>query len=108
MKATLRWRTITGLVVAGNLLIVSNHETAAQRRVATPSHPDDRTIQHVLNRIAFGPRPGDIERVRALGLDNYIEQQLNPARVTDAALETRLAQFPTLSMSSRELSEKYF
>jgi uncharacterized protein (DUF1800 family) len=70
--------------------------------------PDTRTIVHVLNRLGFGPAPGDIERVRELGLGAYIEQQLNPDRIPDAALTERLASFETLDKSTRELSEKYF
>src|SRR3954451_10352736 len=65
---------------------------------------DDQTIVHVLNRIGFGPRPGDLEKVRALGVDAYIEQQLHPERIADAAMNERLADLPTLRMSSREIS----
>ncbi len=50
---------------------------------AVPAHPDNKTIIHVLNRIGFGPRPGDVERVRAMGLQTYIEQQLHPDRIPD-------------------------
>ena len=52
---------------------------------AVPAHPDDKTIIHVLNRIGFGPRPGDIERVRAIGLQAYIDRQLRPEKVDDPA-----------------------
>jgi uncharacterized protein (DUF1800 family) len=69
---------------------------------------DDRAIVHALNRIGFGPRPGDLERVRAIGLATYIERQLHPDSVGDTAVESRLAQFETLAMRSRELAEKYF
>ncbi|MBW8863119.1 MAG: DUF1800 domain-containing protein, partial [Acidobacteria bacterium] len=34
--------------------------------------PTDAAIAHLLNRIAFGPRPGDVERVRAMGIDRYV------------------------------------
>ena len=81
---------------------------AAEGKSAVPAHPDDRTILHVLNRIGFGARPGDVERVRAMGLAQYIDRQLDPAQVDDSTLETRLAQFPTLTMSTRELADTYF
>ena len=74
---------------------------------AVPAHPDDKTIIHVLNRIGFGPRPGDVERVRAMGLQTYIEQQLHPDRIPDAAMAPRLASLETLSKSSREIAEEY-
>jgi uncharacterized protein (DUF1800 family) len=68
---------------------------------------DDRTIAHVLNRIGFGPRPGDIERVRTIGLQRYIDQQLHPERVEDAGMTARLAGLTTVSMSSREIAREY-
>ncbi len=78
------------------------------RRVDVPSRPDARTITHVLNRITYGVRPGDVERVRQMGLTAYIDQQLHPERIPDAAVEERLVAFTTLTMTSAELSEKYY
>ena len=68
---------------------------------------DTDTIVHVLNRIGYGPAAGDVERVRAMGLERYIDLQLHPERLGDAAVRDRLQGFKTLTMSSRELSEKY-
>ena len=62
---------------------------------------------HVLNRIGFGARPGDIEKVRALGLTRYIDQQLHPERIADTALNARLQPMTTLTLSSRELAQRY-
>jgi uncharacterized protein (DUF1800 family) len=62
---------------------------------------------HVLNRLGFGPRPGDVERVRSAGLASWIDQQLRPARVADSAVDARLAGFPTLQMTSREIAQEY-
>src|SRR6187551_2720515 len=70
---------------------------------AVPANPDDKTIVHVLNRIGFGPRPGDVERVRALGLRRYIDEQLQPDRLRDEAISGRLAPLETLNLSSREI-----
>ena len=75
---------------------------------AVPRNPDDRTIAHVLNRAGFGARPGDIERVRGIGLQAYIDQQLYPERIPDSALAARLAALDTLNKSSRELADEYF
>ena len=61
-----------------------------------------------LNRIAFGPRPGDFERGQQIGVDAYIEEQLAPEKIDDSALEQRLAMtFPTLSKSIGELMRDY-
>jgi len=64
-------------------------------------------INHLLNRIAFGPRPGDIKRVHDLGLEKYIEQQLHPDEIDDKALEARLANLNSLQMSTAELMDRY-
>jgi uncharacterized protein (DUF1800 family) len=75
---------------------------------AAPRQPaDDQAIVHVLNRIGFGPRIGDIERVRAAGLDRYIDEQLRPERISDAALAPRLAGLTTIGMSADELTERF-
>ena len=67
----------------------------------------DEAIFHALNRLAYGPRPGDVERVRQMGLAKWIDQQLNPNSIDDKALEARLADYPTLKMSTAKLIEDY-
>ena len=68
---------------------------------------EEQCILHVLNRLGYGARPGDVERVKAMGLDNYIKQQLNPRQIDDSAAEARVKNLPTLNMSSAQLYEKY-
>ena len=75
---------------------------------AVPKNPDDKAIVHVLNRLGFGPTPGDIDRVRKIGLDKYIEQQLRPEALPDQGMTSRLADLDTLTRSSRQLAEDYF
>jgi uncharacterized protein (DUF1800 family) len=67
----------------------------------------DEAIFHALNRLAYGPRPGDVERVRQMGLAKWIDQQLNPGSIDDKALEARLEDYPTLKMSSEKLIAEY-
>src|SRR2546428_666449 len=74
---------------------------------AAPVPSDDRMIVHVLNRVAFGPRAGDIDRVKVIGLQRYIDEQLHPERIPDAAMSARLSGLTTLGMSSREIAETY-
>ncbi|MBM3129324.1 MAG: DUF1800 domain-containing protein [Chloroflexi bacterium] len=65
-------------------------------------------ILTALNRLAFGPRPGDFERAQKIGVDAYIEEQLAPEQIDDSALEQRLAtMYPTLSQSAAELMRDY-
>jgi uncharacterized protein (DUF1800 family) len=81
---------------------------AQNKGSAVPDFPDDRTIVHVLNRVGFGPTPTDVERVRKAGLASYIEQQLRPERISNELVDARLAAFPTLQKSTRELAQDYF
>src|SRR2546430_10632317 len=67
----------------------------------------DEAILHALNRFAYGPRPGDVERVRQMGLAKWIEQQLNPNSIDDKAMEARLQDYPTLHMSTAKLIDEY-
>jgi len=68
---------------------------------------EDQRILHVLNRLGFGARPGDVERVRAMGVDNYIMSQLNPSNIDDSTTEAKLQNLDTLRMTTAELYEKY-
>ena len=68
---------------------------------------EDEAIVHALNRLAYGPRPGDVERIRQMGLEKWIDQQLHPESIDDQALNQRLQRYPTLNMSSKQLLEEY-
>ncbi len=62
---------------------------------------------HALNRLTFGPRPGDVERVMTMGVDAWIDQQLRPEKIDDSALDTRLSPFLTLRMRTDEIVETF-
>lgn len=68
---------------------------------------DAQTVRHVLNRITFGPRPGDVERVQQMGIERFIDEQLHPERIPDNGIASRLAGFETLRLSSREIAQGY-
>ena len=67
----------------------------------------DEAITHALNRLAYGPRPGDIERIKKMGLAKWIDEQLNPSAIDDRAVEARVGNYPTLRMSSSSLIASY-
>jgi uncharacterized protein (DUF1800 family) len=67
----------------------------------------EEAITHALNRLGYGPRPGDIERIKKMGLAKWIDQQLNPGSIDDRGVETRLERYPTLHMSSSALIADY-
>jgi uncharacterized protein (DUF1800 family) len=74
---------------------------------ATAQMEERQRAQHALNRLTFGPRPGDVDRVTAMGVDQWFEQQLHPEKIDDSALETRLEPLRTLRMDARALVEKF-
>ena len=64
--------------------------------------PRERAVQ-LLNRFTYGPRPGDVEKVVAIGPDKWFEQQLSLASIPDGALDKRLNDYPTLNLSSEQI-----
>ena len=71
-----------------------------------PMRGEERVV-HALNRLTFGPRPGDVAAVQAVGLSTWFEDQLNPGKIDDSALQARLAQFPAMQLSQAELMARY-
>jgi uncharacterized protein (DUF1800 family) len=103
----MRPRWTVALVAVVGLSLSYTGPTGAQGGPAVPAAPDARTVTHVLNRLGFGPRPGDVDRVKAIGLAAYIEQQLHPERLEDPALEARLASFETLHLDTQQVAREY-
>ncbi|HXN65604.1 MAG TPA: DUF1800 domain-containing protein [Candidatus Acidoferrales bacterium] len=68
---------------------------------------EDEAITHALNRLGYGPRPGDLERIRQTGLETWIGRQLHPESINDAPAAARLAGYRTLAMSSAALIGEY-
>ncbi|MBK9162934.1 MAG: DUF1800 domain-containing protein [Acidobacteria bacterium] len=68
---------------------------------------EEQKILHVLNRLTYGPRPGDVERVKAIGISKFIEQQLNAAAIDDSKLDARVGRFDIFGMSTAEIFGKY-
>ena len=64
---------------------------------------EDQRLLHLLNRATFGPRPGDLERVRQIGFERFLDEQFHPETLDDSDVEKRLAVLPTQQMSSPEL-----
>src|SRR6201998_765166 len=76
------------------------------KKVATQMSESKRAL-HALQRLTFGPRPGEVDRVAAMGVDKWIDLQLHPEKIEDKNLETRLAPFRTLRMDTREIVENF-
>ena len=75
----------------------------------TPSNqiPRDERLLLILDRFTYGPRPGDLQRMRALGLQAWFDQQLNPSTIDDSALDARLAAYPAMQLPLDKLMELY-
>ncbi len=67
----------------------------------------DARVSHALNRLTFGPRPGDVAAVEKMGPDRWFERQLNPASIDDSRLEARLAEYPAMRLGASELERRY-
>jgi uncharacterized protein (DUF1800 family) len=86
--------------------------SASQTPTATISEPTreltaDQQVVHALSRLTFGARPGDAERVRAMGVDRWIASQLEPGKIADAATDQFLARYETLRKTSAELYREF-
>jgi uncharacterized protein (DUF1800 family) len=106
--SSLRTSALCLLPVAFVIALLSSALSAQQRASSVPAHADAATIAHVLNRIGYGPRPGDVARVQRMGLAAYIDQQLAPERIADDALTLRLSVLPTIGLSASDVAQKYF
>jgi len=63
--------------------------------------------EHALDRLTFGPRPGDVERVEKMGVERWIDEQLHPEKIDDTSLGARLESLPAMRLSTEELIRRY-
>src|SRR5271169_6256134 len=101
------------LLVAGALLVAAGLTTQfalggkKDKPAGAAQMDSQKRAVHALNRLTFGPRPGDVERVTQMGVDKWIELELHPEKINDSALEARLVPFRTLRMDTREIVENF-
>src|SRR6202021_1155464 len=79
----------------------------AKKTAAPKSLTEEERATHALNRLTFGPKPGDLQRVRAIGVKKWIEMQLNPEQIDDSLLEARLQSFPAMHLSQQDLLQTF-
>ncbi len=91
----------TAKAFAGQARVAVPH-AVAKSVALTPLTPRER-VEQLLDRFTFGPRPGEVDRVLALGADKWVDQQMNPGAINDDALKRRLASYPTLGMTTEQL-----
>jgi uncharacterized protein (DUF1800 family) len=95
----------TALPFVAGVLLLAPASTVPQAR---PAALDDAAIVHVLDRTGFGAHADDVARVRELGLDRYLDEQLHPERLSDAQVRARLAGFQTLALDSSTIAQRYY
>src|SRR5271154_5913641 len=105
------------LILAFNFAIPAFPQTEAPRKhlpssakaaAKVPSSLTDRErVLHALNRLTFGPRPGDVDAVMSKGLDSWIEDQLHPESIDDSALNSRLGPYATTRMNPKQLAQAF-
>jgi uncharacterized protein (DUF1800 family) len=69
--------------------------------------PADQQIIHALNRLTFGARPGDVQKVRAMGLDKWIDVQLHPEKIDDSSFQQFLDRYSVLKQDQNDLLRDY-
>jgi uncharacterized protein (DUF1800 family) len=79
----------------------------SKRAPAVRPLTDEERATQALNRLTFGARPGDLERIQAIGVKKWIETQLNPEQIDDSLLEARLQSFPAMRLSLQDLIQAY-
>ena len=97
--------TATVTVWAGDKKRDKKHKKTALP--AAQQMDEHQRALHVLNRFTFGPRPGEVDQVAAMGVDKWFEQQLHPEKIDDSQLEARLSPLRTLRMSAQEMVQNF-
>jgi uncharacterized protein (DUF1800 family) len=106
---------VLAIILAWSIAAPASPRTSAKKQAppivskgsrATALTDRERVI-HALNRLTFGPRPGDVDAVSAKGLDAWIEDQLHPESIDDSALNARLGPYATTRMNPKQLAQTF-
>jgi uncharacterized protein (DUF1800 family) len=92
------------LLALGQLIAAAGQRNPKQKSQALSG---DQRIAHVLSRLTFGARPGDFERVKSMGVEAFINQQLDPDSIDAGSVIARLKRLPTLGMATPVIIEQY-
>src|SRR5262245_22311365 len=96
-----------GFVVGIAVVLVATGALSGESRRFDAKLANDKRALHALNRLAYGPRPGEVDDVRRLGVEAWIRRQLLPEQIPeDPRLEARLAPLSTLQMTSSQIFER--
>src|SRR5580698_11151 len=111
MQRKLLILAIAGITMMATGLAAKKPRPAPAAALAAPKislMTDDQKVLHALNRLTFGPRPGDLEQVKQIGVDQWIEQQLQPETIPEnPVLLAKLEPLDTLQMGTAAMLQKY-
>src|SRR5580658_4407901 len=103
--------TVAGFAMMATGFAAKKPKPSPAATLAAPKIPqmtDDQKALHALNRLTFGPRPGDLEQVKQMGVDKWIEQQLQPDTIAEnPVLLAKLEPLDTLQMGTAAMLQKY-
>ena len=107
----MRTRSGVSSIPAGAVLAVGAALALSARPAASDpvqgAIGEDQKIVHALNRLAFGPRPGDVAAVRQMGLGRWMDLQLHPERIDDSPVRAKFAVFQRIQKSPQDLMAMY-
>ena len=107
ISATCRFTAFFAVLALVSPFFVLNISAQQMTRNKMGSLTEDQKILHVLNRLGFGAKAGDVAMVKSIGLKQYIEQQLNPESIAGTAVAAKLENFEILKMGTTEIFAKY-
>ena len=102
IRRTRKFLPITATLLASVLFcqavlpLTSNAQASQRAAKKSAAMSGDQRIAHVLSRLTFGARQGDFERVKAMGVESFINQQLDPDSIDAGAVIARQASSLTL------------
>ena len=103
-------RTLALLSIAAAVSIAHGQKPKPAPATAVAQSPDllpDEQIQQVLNRLTFGPRSEDAAKVRAMGVEKWIDAQLHPERISDSRIDSLMSKYAVYSMSMGDVIRDY-
>ena len=104
------WTILLISAMAASPAILSASKRHSRNKKITKvesSLTDEQRAMHALDRLTFGPRPGDLEKVEAMGVEQWIATQLDPEKIDDSALESELANYPAMQMRQEDLVKDF-
>jgi uncharacterized protein (DUF1800 family) len=96
-------------VVSSPAILSASKRHSRNTKMKTVESPltDEQRAMHALDRLTFGPRPGDLEKVEAQGVEQWIAMQLDPEKIDDSSLRTELANYPAMQMRQQDLVKDF-